>query len=936
MLSAALSAGSEETQHLFLSGRDRDDAVPWDFHCSSGRNSGQWVKLPVPSHWDVLGYGTLNYEKDDLSQPVEQGKYRHRFTPPAHWAGKRVWLVFEGSMTDTEAWINGQSAGPKHQGSFYRFRYDVTSLLRPGAENLLEVTVDKLSANDSVNRAERQADFWIFGGIYRPVRLEAVPLPSIDRVAIDARADGSFLAQVQLCGEGEADAVEAQILNQEGKPAGAPFRASLPAPRAASSPSAPLRLTTRISSPACWSAETPHLHTVEFRLLRGAEVQHRVRERFGFRTVEVRPAQGVYVNGRRVILKGCNRHSFRPESGRTLTEADHRADIALMQGMNMNAVRMSHYPPDKRFLELCDELGLYVLDELTGWQKAYDTEAGRKLVEEMVVRDVNHPCVLFWDNGNEGGWNTELDGDFARWDPQGRAVLHPWNTRSGINTAHYLTFAETETACQGAIMNRGKTGEGKKVGSHWVQPGNPLFMPTEFLHGLYDGGHGAGLEDYWRVMSASPLLAGGFLWVMADEGLLRPDTGQIDVVGNRAPDGIVGPHHEKEGSFYTIREIWSPVTVKERTLPADFSGALAIENHYSFTDTAGCRFLWELRRFPGPGTKGTAPQVIAQGQADAPSIAPGAKGTLRLPLPSGWRDADALSLRVENPQGRELHTWVWPLPGLAAARTAQSAASPASAPATGREEAEAFVLSAGDLTARFDRQTGFLAELRRGQALLPLSRGPRPAEGEAVLASAELRAEGGAPVFALRYTGALDEVVWRLEPGGELHCAYRYTASGPRDHLGVIFDLPEDQVRGKRWLGDGPFRVWKNRMRGNTLGVWETAYNDTITGWRGFEYPEFQGSFAQVRWMELQLATGTLCLAPGSPELFVQVLHPEFPEPSLARHAIGKLPAAGLGLLHAIPPIGNKFHRADQTGPQGQPTEAQGNYTGSFRLSFPE
>ena len=155
---------------------------------------------------------------------------------------------------------------------------------------------------------------------------------------------------------------------------------------------------------------------------------HRRQDRFGFRTFEVRPGDGLYLNGRRIVLKGVNRHSFWPDSGRCLNEAVHRGDIALIQDMNMNAVRMSHYPPDEQFLELCDELGLYVLDELAGWQKPYDTDVGRKLVEETVTRDVNHPSILFWDNGNEGGWNTALDGEFARWDPQGRPVLHPWAT----------------------------------------------------------------------------------------------------------------------------------------------------------------------------------------------------------------------------------------------------------------------------------------------------------------------------------------------------------------------------------------------------------------------------------------------------------------------------------------------------------------------------
>ena len=101
-------------------------------------------------------------------------------------------------------------------------------------------------------------------------------------------------------------------------------------------------------------------------------------------------------------------------------------DVKLMKEMNMNAVRMSHYPPDQHFLDVCDSLGMFVLDELTGWQAKYDTIVGRKLVKELVVRDVNHPSIVIWDNGNEGGFNFALDGDYAKYDPQDRLVIHPW------------------------------------------------------------------------------------------------------------------------------------------------------------------------------------------------------------------------------------------------------------------------------------------------------------------------------------------------------------------------------------------------------------------------------------------------------------------------------------------------------------------------------
>src|SRR6185369_16107290 len=158
-----------------------------------------------------------------------------------------------------------------------------------------------------------------------------------------------------------------------------------------------------------WTAETPHLYDVTFALRTRQSVLHEKSERFGFRTFEVRPNDGLYLNGRKIVLKGINRHSFDSHTARTLTLAAQYADVRLIKGANMNAARMSHYPPDAAFLEVADELGLYVLDELAGWQGAYDTPTGARLIAEIVRRDVSHPSILFWDNGNEGGWNTDND-----------------------------------------------------------------------------------------------------------------------------------------------------------------------------------------------------------------------------------------------------------------------------------------------------------------------------------------------------------------------------------------------------------------------------------------------------------------------------------------------------------------------------------------------
>ena len=183
IFTSAPAATAQQTEIQFLSGLGKDDAVPWKFFCTSGANSGFWTNLPVPSQWDVKGFGTLSYRGDLTNAYDERGLYEHDFSVPQNWSGKRIFLVFDGVMTDTDAKLNGQSVGPVHQGSFYRFKYEVTSLVNFGEPNELEVTVAKHSANQSVNSAERNADYWVFGGIFRPVFLEAVPPQFIERVA---------------------------------------------------------------------------------------------------------------------------------------------------------------------------------------------------------------------------------------------------------------------------------------------------------------------------------------------------------------------------------------------------------------------------------------------------------------------------------------------------------------------------------------------------------------------------------------------------------------------------------------------------------------------------------------------------------------------------------------------------------------------------------
>jgi hypothetical protein len=900
-------APAAETEIRYLSGRGKDDGVPWGFFCTAGRRSGEWTTIRVPSCWELEGFGTYNYGHDP-QKATEQGRYRLSFDVPAAWKSRKVAIVFEGAMTDTEVRVNGSPAGPVHQGGFVRFERDVTHLLRYGGTNVLEVTVSKTSADDSVNFAERCADYWIFGGIYRPVYLKAVPRESIERVAIDARADGVFRVDLHLDGVQQSDAVEALIETVDGKVVGPSMKATLRPGQTLA------HLETRVPNPRPWSAESPSLYQLTVTLsARGVE-GHRVHQRFGFRSVEVRPRDGVYLNGRRIRFRGVNRHSFWPESGRTTSPDLSRSDVLLMKNMNMNAVRMSHYPPDAHFLDACDELGLYVLDELPGWQAPpYDTAVGKGILRDMVVRDVNHPSVLLWTNGDEGGWNPALDGEFASHDPQKRAVLHPGGATPAAVCEHYPDFATLRSRLSG----------------------EEIYLPTELLHGLYDGGLGAGLDDFWNLMIRSPRSAGAFLWAFVDEAVARTDRGgALDAAGNLAPDGILGPHREREASYFTVKEVWSPIQVDEPRLDERFDGRLAIENRYDFTNTERCGFHWKLARFRGPWEARSGHEVEAEGDAAAPAIAPGEKGTLTLSLPSGWKERDALYLTARDPEGREIFTWTWMM--KTPAQVLADIARRDLREVHGRDAGDTIVLSARGVEVAISKALGTLASVRSGGREISLG-GP-VIVGKNVagwLREVTHGPENGAYAVRALFGGNLRQLAWRMEASGWLRLDYRYwladrEGEADHDYHGLTFDYPEGQVSGVRWLGRGPYRVWKNRTKGTTFDVWEKAYNSTETG-VSWEYPEFKGYHGDLYWAVIRSREKDFVVATETEGLSLRLFTPRFEN---AGSASAPFPPGDLSFLHAIPAIGMKFAAAATLGPQSRREPATGEFSGTLFFDF--
>ncbi len=922
--SYCFSQNTSKTEIHYLSGTGKDHTVDWDFYCSYGMNSQKWSKIAVPSCWELQGFGNYNYGHDAKGKKKihdEYGLYKHKFQAPLEWKNKEVEIVFEGVMTDAEVKVNGELAGEIHQGAFYEFKYNITKLLKFGKENIIEVKVNKVSSNQSINYAERNADFWIFGGIFRPVYLKVLPKNNIQRVAIDAQADGTINVDVFSTSK-KVNSIRGSLSNINGdKIKDLSIQTSKEKGK--------WHVSTNVENIKPWNPESPTLYNLNIQILDNkTKVLHQITERIGFRTVEVVEGDGIYVNGKRIKFKGVNRHSFYPSSGRTTSKALSIEHVKMMKDMNMNAVRMSHYPPDVHFLDACDSLGLFVIDEVCTWHSPHlDTEVGEKIVKETVVRDVNHPSILLWANGNETGWNTELDDDYAIWDIQKREVIHPWNIFNKTNTLHYPSY---------------------HVFAYDTYAKDKIFFPTEFLHGLYDGGHGAGLEDYWKQMWQMPLGAGGFLWDFADEAVVRTDkAGILDTDGNHAADGIVGPYGEKEASYFTIKEVWSPIYIEDRYIKPSFNGVFRVENRYHFTNLNECKMMAKWVRFSKPEEK-IAFKVISESTIDLPDLAPETKGTFSINLPENWQNSDALHLTATDKQGQEIFTWTYPVKSPKQINNTLIKVS-SDGQITAKDEKNFIHVASNGFSYKFSKKTSLLNEVKKEGKVIPFNNGPIILNHKDEIESFNVNVLNDrveivtvfemtdkSPNWASHKEYSSDIIKWTIYPNGVLDLYVEIKGKKiVKGFKGITFSFPESEVTGMRWLGDGPYRVWRNRMKGTKFQVWENDYNNTVTGESGFKYPEFKGFFSSLYWAKVKGKNNNgFTVYCNSKNTFLRMLTPQHPKQDPNHRVSVDFPEGDISFVKNIPAIGTKFRKSDLMGPQGNSENYFGNDDEPIRIEL--
>lgn len=647
-----------------------------------------WTDFPVPANWEINGYGTPIYVsagypfKIDpprvMGEPKAEyttykernpvGQYRRTFVLPADWTAKgQTFLRFEGVMSAFYVWINGERVGYS-QGSMEPSEFNITKYLYSG-ENQIALEVYRYSDGSYLE----DQDFWRFGGIHRSIHLMHTPDIRIRDYAVRTlplstnnyqdfifQVDPQFSVYRGFTGKGYTiqgvlkdasgkDVVTLQgdvedILDLEHKAS----RMNEWYPQRGSRKTG--RLSAVIKSPHRWTAETPYLYKLYLTLQDSdGKVIEQVEQPVGFRSVKIENGQ-LLVNGNPVRFRGVNRHEHDPRTARVMTDERMLQDILLMKQANINAVRTSHYPNVSRWYELCDSIGLYVMDEadieehgLRGtlastpdWHAAFMDRAIR-----MAERDKNYPSIVMWSMGNESGygpnfaaisaWLHDFDptrpvhyegaqGTDGNPDPKTVDVISRFYTRV---KQEYLNPGIAE----GEDMERAENARWERLLeiAERTNDNRPV-MTSEYAHSM--GNALGNFKEYWDEIYSNPRMLGGFIWDWVDQGIYKtlPDGRTMVAYGGDFGDkpnlkafcfnGLLMSDRETTPKYWEVKKVYAPVLLGME------NGDLKVTNRNHHIDLSSYRCLWTL------SVDGKEKE---RGELILPEVAPGKTGTMTLP-----------------------------------------------------------------------------------------------------------------------------------------------------------------------------------------------------------------------------------------------------------------------------------------------------------------
>ena len=861
------------------------DERPAGFYKPSFDDS-RWDEIPVPSNWEMLGYGTPIYTNvtypfrnnppfiqgqrgyTNMVEPNPVGSYRHTFTLPADWKDKTVLLHFDGAYSAIYVWVNGQKVGYS-QGSNNDAEFDVTPYVKAGRENLLAVECYRWCDGSYIE----DQDFFRFSGIHRDVYLKAVPKLHIRDLYLTADFGDDLTAATLdvrasiLNGTGKASAASLRTIlsDAEGREVG---RATDDISAIAKGSESDIRSSIAVRRPQLWSAETPYLYTVDFELLDAkGEVIEATTQQYGFRKIEIRDAR-VFINNQRILFKGADRHDTHPQFGKAIPVESMIEDILLFKRYNLNTVRTSHYPNDPKMYALYDYYGIYVMDEadqechgnhsLTrnpSWEAAYVDRGVR-----MVERDKNHPSVIFWSMGNESGGGANITAMYNAMKAIDGRIIHyeGMNQQADIDSRMYPSVPD--------MIRQDK------------MPSNKPFFLCEYAHAM--GNAIGNLAEYWDyIENESVRMIGGCIWDWVDQGINKPGEpedhfyfggsfGDSPNDGDFCCNGIVTPDRKVTAKLLQVKQIYQYIGF---SLEGD---GVVIKNKYAFLN---------LNQFALHYTILKDGVSVREGDIALPSCAPGNSCALPLPIKetmasdifSDFHVNLSVSLRrscVWADAGHVVASAQLPVRELAPVPAAPDVETSPARLTAHIEDGRTLVFSTGRDEITFDTRRGLLTGLRYDGGDNLIHRGQGPAlytfrtisndrqgwsDTESTVTKFDWSISENAPIGYVTVirssqtprTVVGDTTTYVIYTDGSIDVRATFTTADdfrlPRLGLQTMLSPALENVS---WYGRGPIENWPDRKDAAYVG----RYTSTVTDMEEFYVrAQSMGERCDTRWLTL-------------------------------------------------------------------------------------
>jgi beta-galactosidase len=927
----------------------------WDFQIKQNPSEAvetdmaqsTWSTIAVPGNWTMQGYGRPHYTNIAMpftnlppSVPDQNptGIYRRHFAVPTDWAGRRFVLHFGGCDGVLYVYLNGNPIGMSKDARTPA-EFDVSDQVRLDAVNELIAVVVQWS---DASYLEDQ-DHWWQAGIQRDVFLYATPRSYIQDVFaigdVSQKFDEGLLdVKVKLAFASPTKqpvpqnySLAIKLLDADGTSL-VRFDAEGDAAQQVKYPLQEVVFQERLSNPHLWSAESPYLYTLSITLTT-PDGEEQVHTQIGFRSIKIENRQ-LLINGKAVLIKGVNRHDHNDITGSAVSRTDMETDIRMMKQFNINAVRTSHYPSDPYWLDLCDQYGLYVIDEANVEGHAYRDEICRdtrytfafiERVRSMVEWDKNHPSVIFWSLGNETGYgpNHDAAAGWVRGADRSRLLhyegaLCPW-----VGDKIYTPDVGRRVT---DIISPMYSELDDIIGWAKAEVDDRPLILSEYSHAM--GNSNGGLADYWEAFETYHGLQGGFIWEWIDHGIRQVDAngtsywayggdfGDVPNDYNFCADGLVWPDRTAHPGLYEYKYLIQPVSAQwldHRTL--------RLTSKQDFIDLDWLEGRWELTADGVPVQTGTLPRL---------TLKPGA--SLNMPAPFTVKELQGdvfLNLRFYQKQatlwaaaGHEV-AWVQ-LPVAAALRPSIEFVGD---PVELSEDLDMLTLRTGNIQVSFSRSDGQLIDLSdSGRSVLrqgPILNVWRAAtDNDGLRLSTDIDKIRQKALYHWNALGLsqLEQQFVSLQSSSPNTIEVIHKASGRGNwddflhtvryellpvarlrvthHIRVapeIRDLPrigvslvlKPEFESLEWFGRGPWENYVDRKASAIIGLYQSTVAEQYVP---YILPQSHGNKSDVRWLTLKDAAGYGIRVDGNPTLSFSASH--FTEQDLfeARHTVDLVP----------------------------------------------